>query len=123
ERTANGTPPAASCLRARIPASSLRPIYSPFGNRRLWPQKENRSESCKLRSPPPTPPPLVSTFPKVARFVGLRPILVVPLQPLPPHQFGWLMKLYASARNCSPVFSVIGKDLNNPRFQFWNPGW
>src|SRR5438067_2050904 len=76
-----------------------------------------------MRAPLPTPPPLVSTFPNVERLVGLRPILVVPLQPLPPHQFGWLMKLYASARNCSPVFSVIGKDLNNPRFQFWNPGW
>src|SRR5438067_520277 len=58
-----------------------------------------RSESCRFRSPPPTPPPFVSTLPKVKVLFGFRPMLVVPLQPLPPHQFGWLKTLKASARN------------------------
>src|SRR5439155_5250928 len=71
-----------------------------------------------LRSPPPTPPPFVVTFPKV-ELVGLK--FTPP--PLPPPQFGWLMKLNASARNWNPFCSPIGNDLNSPRFQFWKPGW
>ena len=48
-----------------------------------------RSESCKLRSPwPELPLPLARTLPNVAVFVGFRPMLVVPLHPLLPHQFG-----------------------------------
>src|SRR5260370_42459402 len=77
-----------------------------------------RRESCKLRSPPPTPPPLVVTLPKV-ELVGLK--FTPP--PLPPPQFGWLMKLNASARNWKRNLSLMGMALNRPRFQFWYPGW
>src|SRR6266568_3134149 len=57
-------------------------------------QNSRRSESCKLRSPcPDVPLPLERTLPKVWVLVGLRPILVVPLQPLLAHQFGWFHTL------------------------------
>src|SRR5205823_3139814 len=53
----------------------------------LSPQNWARSESWRLRSPWPELPPLVNTLPKV-EAVGFRPMLFVPLQPLPLHQFG-----------------------------------
>src|SRR5215467_13167184 len=39
-----------------------------------------------------------------------------------PLRFGWLNTSKASARNCRPLFSLIGKVLNRPTFQFEKPG-
>src|SRR5665811_1483871 len=60
-----------------------------------------------------TSPVLLVIFPKVERLVGLK---------LAPPQFGWLKMLKASARNCSPVFSVKATFLKRPTFQLTKPG-
>src|ERR1035437_803806 len=58
-------------------------------------------------------PVLLVIFPKVERLVGLK---------LAPPQFGWLVTSNASARNWTPVFSVIENFLKRPAFQLSKPG-
>src|SRR5215471_6871408 len=41
---------------------------------------------------------------------------------LAPPQFGWLVTLNSSVRNCSRLFSVTGKFLRIPKSHSQNPG-
>src|SRR4051812_37811887 len=66
----------ASSSQATASACGLKVAAGEYTDRQTNPQNSARSESWRLRSPPPTPPPLVSTLPNVEVLAGFRPMFV-----------------------------------------------